>query len=64
MCTSVSLEENKQCFLKVKLQNSPHLPPGDPLNRIPGSKGEFFTEELSPIKMYPTKMFLLIPLLD
>lgn len=41
MCTSVSLEKNKQCFLKTELQNSPHLPLGDPLNKIPASKKKF-----------------------
>ena len=40
MWTSVSLEENKQCFLKVKFQNSPHLPAGDPLNKILGPQKE------------------------
>lgn len=40
MCTSVSLEENKQCSLKAEFQSSPHLPAGDPLTRIPGSQGE------------------------
>lgn len=57
MCTSVSLQKNKQSPLKVKLQNIPHLSLGDALNRILGSEREFCKGEESDKDVFKQNIF-------